>query len=80
MGISAAATDLRSVPRAARSFDQTKDDTPFARHPGTQRWHFHRDCSSYPAGSRVERQSAAPVTGVMCRECRRHARRIRLAD
>jgi hypothetical protein len=60
--------------------DDGRDATPFARHIRTEKWHFHLDCSSYPAGLRVERQMVTPSSGVLCRECRRHAKRRARAD
>jgi hypothetical protein len=53
--------------------------TPFARHPTVKTWHFHLDCSGYPAGCLVERQFSRPIGGGLCRECGRLAKRARAA-
>ena len=44
--------------------------TTYARQPGSDTWHFHRECRSYPVAHDTIRRESRPVSGLLCLDCK----------
>ena len=44
--------------------------TIYARQPGSDTWHFSRECRKYPLAHDTIRRETRPVSGLLCLECK----------
>jgi len=44
--------------------------TTYARQPGSDTWHFSRECRKYPVAHDTIRRETRPVSGLLCLECK----------
>lgn len=42
----------------------------YAKRPGNDTWHFCSNCSNYPTGPGVIKQTTKPSSGEFCNECK----------
>lgn len=44
--------------------------TIYARQPGSDTWHFSRECRKYPVAHDTIRRETRPVSGLLCLDCK----------
>ena len=44
--------------------------TIYARQPGSDTWHFSRECRKYPVAHDTIKRETRPVSGLLCLECK----------